>query len=174
VFRRNAAAEFLLLELIVDFNCSELTSAQISEVELAAKEITEVRQIVSISLSTRWRRPGRRQDIYKSDAFQKLARLFDARGTDLVHDGGAGISRAMIGKIFEPFFSTKENKGTGLGLWVIRNLISKYRGNITVHSTSRPSRCTSFSVFLPAEIGLGRVPPNGLNSATKRNTSVAP
>ena len=65
-------------------------------------------------------------------------------------DTGVGIDRAMLGRIFEPFFTTKPETGTGLGLWVVAQLIERQRGSVRVWS----SRCagasgTAFSVFLP-------------------------
>ena len=71
-----------------------------------------------------------------------------------VHDNGAGIPPAARSQIFEPFFSTKSDKGTGLGLWVIRSIIEKYRGSIHMHSSTGEHGGTSFSVFLPAIAGL--------------------
>lgn len=71
-----------------------------------------------------------------------------------VHDNGSGIPPAARAQIFEPFFSTKSDKGTGLGLWVIRSIIEKYRGSIHMRSTTGERGGTSFSVFLPASVGL--------------------
>ena len=71
-----------------------------------------------------------------------------------VHDNGSGIPAEARAQIFEPFFSTKSDKGTGLGLWVIRSIIEKYRGSIHMHSSVGECRGTSFSVFLPTTSGL--------------------
>ena len=136
------------LQALVCFECAGVVNGH----------FTEVRQIVSNLIINAMEASDFGGKIFVKVAPSRNWHDLSKRGVRIyVHDSGAGISRATIGKIFEPFFSTKENKGTGLGLWVIRNLISKYRGNITVHSTFRPSRCTSFSVFLPTEIGLERV-----------------
>jgi signal transduction histidine kinase len=48
----------------------------------------------------------------------------------------------------EPFFTTKGEKGTGLGLWVSRSLVEKHGGRLYVRST--PGVGTAFSIFLPA------------------------
>lgn len=66
-----------------------------------------------------------------------------------VADNGAGIQPQHMKQIFEPFFSTKENTGTGLGLWVTRQLVKKHDGKIRVRS--RLGVGTVFHVFLPIE-----------------------
>lgn len=71
-----------------------------------------------------------------------------------IHDNGTGIPVSVRAQIFEPFFSTKSDKGTGLGLWVIRNIIEKYRGSIHMRSSVGQCGGTSFSVFLPTTSGL--------------------
>jgi signal transduction histidine kinase len=58
----------------------------------------------------------------------------DSRAILLVEDNGIGIPEANLQRIFEPFFSTKEEVGTGIGLWVTRELIERNSGNITVES----------------------------------------
>ena len=63
-----------------------------------------------------------------------------------VVDNGAGIPHDVVGKIFEPLFSTK-NKGTGLGLAIVSNMIKKHGGTITVDSAV--GRGTEFHIVLP-------------------------
>jgi signal transduction histidine kinase len=54
--------------------------------------------------------------------------------------------------VFEPFFTTKQATGTGLGLWVARQIAARHGGSITVRSQATPSRhYTVVSVFLPLE-----------------------
>lgn len=68
-----------------------------------------------------------------------------------VFDTGVGISREHSKKIFEPFFSTKETKGTGLGLWISKGIIQKYQGTIRFRSVRfRNGNVTCFSIFIPA------------------------
>jgi signal transduction histidine kinase len=67
-----------------------------------------------------------------------------------IADSGHGMSRQVQARLFEPFFSTKPSTGTGLGLWVSRQIIEKHRGSIRVRSSTGAARHGSaFSVFLP-------------------------
>ncbi len=68
----------------------------------------------------------------------------------LVRDKGTGISRENLDRIFEPFFSTKGQRGTGIGLWVARQLLEKRGGSIHLQSsTDFPGNGTTVSVFIP-------------------------
>jgi two-component system, cell cycle sensor histidine kinase and response regulator CckA len=65
-----------------------------------------------------------------------------------VIDNGAGIPPAIIGRIFEPFFSTKEvGKGTGLGLSTVYGIIKQTGGFVYVDSVEHEG--TTFRIFLP-------------------------
>ena len=69
-----------------------------------------------------------------------------------VSDNGKGVDTAARKQIFEPFFTTKGSVGTGLGLWVSKQIIEKHGGSIHVRSnTTGRRRGTTFSVVLPAE-----------------------
>ena len=69
----------------------------------------------------------------------------------VVADSGCGIRPENLKSIFEPFFTTKKDTGTGLGLWVSRELIEKHGGLLSVRSRVAGRRSgTVFSVFLPA------------------------
>lgn len=66
-------------------------------------------------------------------------------------DTGSGVKAQDARKLFEPFFSTKSTKGTGLGLWISRGIIQKYDGRISFKSLRNSNGCaTCFRVFLPA------------------------
>jgi signal transduction histidine kinase len=68
-----------------------------------------------------------------------------------VADNGRGIDAATLPRIFEPLFTTKEATGSGLGLWVSKQIIEKHGGSIRVRSSSvKPGSGTVFSIFLPA------------------------
>ncbi len=67
-----------------------------------------------------------------------------------IADTGSGIARPDRARIYQPFFTTKGEKGTGLGLWVSAGIIDRIGGSIRVWSTRRAGRSgTCFSVFLP-------------------------
>ncbi len=68
-----------------------------------------------------------------------------------VADNGVGIPEKDLGKIFEPFFSTKENKGTGLGLAVVWGIVSEHGGVVKVRSTVGEG--TTFTIHLPLGSG---------------------
>jgi len=74
-----------------------------------------------------------------------------ARGIRVsVLDSGCGIPHEACTHLFEPFFSTKEEKGTGLGLWVAFDLLTKQGASVQVRSRTTPGRSgTCFSVFFP-------------------------
>jgi ligand-binding sensor domain-containing protein/signal transduction histidine kinase len=67
--------------------------------------------------------------------------------TITIEDNGVGIPQENLPKIFEPFFSTKPASGTGLGLGMVRNMVSLYSGSIDV--TSEVSKGTRFTITLP-------------------------
>lgn len=66
-----------------------------------------------------------------------------------VEDNGSGMSDEVRANLFESFFSTKQGKGTGLGLLVTRKLIEEHKGEINV--TSQQGKGTTFTIWLPYE-----------------------
>jgi polar amino acid transport system substrate-binding protein len=69
-----------------------------------------------------------------------------------VSDTGSGIPEEIRANIFNPFFSTKENRnGGGLGLYIVYNEISKLNGKITVESEIGSG--TTFTILLPVKRG---------------------
>jgi PAS domain S-box-containing protein len=56
----------------------------------------------------------------------------------IVEDNGGGIDQVHLPRIFEAFFSTKEEVGTGIGLWVTKELVEKNGGQIFAQSSSQP------------------------------------
>ena len=70
-----------------------------------------------------------------------------------VVDTGTGIKPEDARRLFEPFFSTKAAKGTGLGLWISKGIVEKYEGAIRFRSLrTRQRNATCFSVFIPGTI----------------------
>ena len=66
-----------------------------------------------------------------------------------VADTGCGIPKEDLAKIFEPFFSTKGQKGTGLGLAVIWGIIDNHNGSINVES--EVGKGTAFIIRIPVK-----------------------
>ena len=67
-----------------------------------------------------------------------------------VVDTGSGIKPEDAKHLFEPFFSTKAEKGTGLGLWISRGIIQKYEGSIRFRSLRTGNEnATCFKVHIP-------------------------
>jgi signal transduction histidine kinase len=82
-----------------------------------------------------------------------------------VRDEGGGIPREDLHRIFEPFFTTKSpDQGTGLGLFVSRNMVEKLGGKIEVES--QLGRGSIFRVKLPPrpELPRGKFPNEGESS----------
>jgi PAS domain S-box-containing protein len=72
-----------------------------------------------------------------------------AGATVIIADNGAGISESVRPHLFQPFFTTKGEYGTGLGLWVSRGIVNKHGGSIDLDSsTDNGSHGTIVSVFL--------------------------
>ena len=69
-----------------------------------------------------------------------------------VADTGCGMSAQVQEQIFDAFFTTKGIGGTGLGLWICREIIARHQGSIRLRSSQQPGRQgTVFTVFLPFE-----------------------
>jgi signal transduction histidine kinase len=72
-----------------------------------------------------------------------------------VADCGHGMGAATMKQIFDPFFTTKGSVGTGLGLWVCKQLVDKNGGSIRVRSNMDGERGgTTFSVVLPKDAAM--------------------
>lgn len=67
-----------------------------------------------------------------------------------IQDQGAGVAPAIQAQLFEPFFSTKGEAGTGLGLWVSKGIVLRHEGTIDLRSScALENQGTTVSVFLP-------------------------
>jgi two-component system, NtrC family, sensor kinase len=64
-----------------------------------------------------------------------------------IEDDGIGIPDDVLAHLFEPFVTTKENHGVGLGLAISRRVVERHRGTIDV--ASEPGRGTRFTITLP-------------------------
>ncbi|HUQ49700.1 MAG TPA: ATP-binding protein [Terriglobales bacterium] len=65
----------------------------------------------------------------------------------LIADTGSGIPQEMVDSIFEPFVTTKGEKGTGLGLWIVKGIIGNHGGKLSVRS--KVGNGTVFKIELP-------------------------
>ena len=78
--------------------------------------------------------------------------VMDDSGTEktvlTIIDTGKGISDLVIDKIYEPFFTTREN-GTGLGLSIVRQLVNAHEGGITIKSNEHTGTTTGIWLPLP-------------------------
>jgi signal transduction histidine kinase len=73
-----------------------------------------------------------------------------------VADTGCGIDRQTLQRIFEAFFTTKDIGGTGLGLWISKDIVNRHHGELRVRSSQRPSHCgTVFALLLPFDAHSG-------------------
>ncbi|RMH70687.1 MAG: sensor histidine kinase, partial [Gemmatimonadetes bacterium] len=68
-----------------------------------------------------------------------------------LQDNGKGMSREVLNHIFDPFYTTKGNKGTGLGMYVSYNIITTHGGTIFVDSLEKKG--TTVTILLPLEGG---------------------
>jgi signal transduction histidine kinase len=69
-----------------------------------------------------------------------------------ITDRGVGIPPENIGRVFDAFFTTKDLKGSGIGLWLSSTIVHEHGGSLRVRSTARTSRSgTCLSVLLPCD-----------------------
>jgi signal transduction histidine kinase len=68
-------------------------------------------------------------------------------------DTGEGIAPEIMQHLFEPFQTTKELAGTGLGLWVSKGIVEKHNGTIRTRSRRGQAHGTVFTVWLPLDGG---------------------
>ena len=90
------------------------------------------------------------------DAMDKGGLLRITAGSDndvvkvTITDTGPGIPPEELGKIFDQFYTTKGEHGTGVGLWVAKGIVERFGGSILVSSCVEPSQSGScFTVTLP-------------------------
>jgi signal transduction histidine kinase len=90
----------------------------------------------------------------KGGTIRVRARTIAKRGSCFVRvsiaDQGAGIPEGFRNNIFTPFFTTKKDVGTGLGLWVTRSMVEKHGGRISFRS--KDGHGTVFTVDFPTTL----------------------
>lgn len=75
-----------------------------------------------------------------------------------IEDSGCGIPEDNLGRIFEPYFSTKEG-GSGLGLVIVERIVGEHKGEILV--SSHPGKGTAITVRIPVPPKYGKLLPGG-------------
>jgi PAS domain S-box-containing protein len=82
-----------------------------------------------------------------------IAKAADGGVMFVIQDSGSGVTVANRQRIFDAFFTTKSDVGTGLGLWVVKDLLNKFGGTIEVESnTEPPDQGTRFTLFIPSVV----------------------
>jgi PAS domain S-box-containing protein len=72
-----------------------------------------------------------------------------------IADTGPGIAPGTLARIFEAFYTTKGDAGTGLGLWISKEILERHRGYLHVRSSQRAGQTgTVFTIFLPFEAAI--------------------
>jgi signal transduction histidine kinase len=113
----------------------------------------EIRQVVSNLLANAIEAVSERGTI---SVGTQPAESDGARAIEIVvADDGHGIAHEHLDHIFEPFFTTKSGTGTGLGLWVAKEIVERHQGRIAVHPTDSRNgeRGAAFTVTLPSGPG---------------------
>jgi PAS domain S-box-containing protein len=67
----------------------------------------------------------------------------------VIEDEGPGIPPEHLEHLFEPFFTTKKNVGTGLGLWLTKEIVDRYGGSIEVRTRVNGAAGAAFCITLP-------------------------
>jgi two-component system cell cycle sensor histidine kinase/response regulator CckA len=130
-------------------------------------DISQLEQvIVNLAVNARDAMPeGGKLSVRTTNVTAKESERFHAKGMPAADyvlveaaDTGTGIPAAIIDKIFEPFFSTKEiGKGTGLGLSTVYGIVKQTGGFIYVDSVERKG--TTFRIFLPRHVAAAHEAP---------------
>ena len=99
--------------------------------------------------------PGDRAEVPAQVVF-RVRDLKDMVQFDVI-DNGIGMDSQTRDKIFTLFFSTKANRGTGLGLFIANKIVCQHGGSI--HVDSRPGRGSRFSIRIPRKLSRGKTTP---------------
>ena len=128
--------------------------ANLWTVEVDPKQVEQVLLNLCINASQAMPEGGdiyiQTKNVFLSDAYVKgFGRVAGKYVNVIVRDTGTGMDEAILERIFDPFFSTKEmRRGAGLGLAAAYGIINNHGGIIDVHS--QKGKGTAFSIYLPA------------------------
>ena len=145
-----------LLNEVIDVYQARLLNSHVAVERRCSPDLTircfdgEIRQVLSNLI-------GNAIDAMHPDGGRLVLHCHRASGRDgrpgvaiAVADTGTGMPRAVARKIFEAFYTTKGNNGTGLGLWISRDIVSRHHGTLSVRSSQREGKSgTVFRLFLP-------------------------
>ncbi len=145
-----------LVDAVLNLYQGRLMNSRI-EVEAAYRTETriecfenDIRQVLNnlIANAIDAMRTGGRLVVRAHDA---LHPVFGTRGVRIaVADSGSGMTRETRQRLFEPFYTTKDLNGTGLGLWISQEIVVRHRGELRVRSSQDElGHGTVFTLFLP-------------------------
>jgi two-component system, NtrC family, sensor kinase len=85
-----------------------------------------------------------------------IERIAQAEVAVRIRDTGCGIPDEHLEAIFQAFFTTKADKGMGIGLWVVKSIVERLGGRIAVESSRTGKTGMCFTIFLPTTLGGSR------------------
>jgi signal transduction histidine kinase len=119
--------------------CADKQRIQQAFINLIKNAVDAIHDKGTVSIKARKRNPDDGKK-YADKAFIDIE----------ISDTGEGISPDLLDRIFDPFFTTKDaGKGSGLGLFIVHDIIEEHRGNISVKSTI--GKGTTFLIQIPEE-----------------------
>jgi signal transduction histidine kinase len=131
------ATDIIQILLNLAINALQATMDQHS-VEIRGKLIAQPVDLSAVQ-------DGPNDHVINREGFKNIGPLLELS----VRDDGPGIPPEVIGKIFQPYFTTKpEGKGTGLGLSIVHRLLKEAKGCMHLHS--KVGEGTTFRLYLPA------------------------
>ena len=127
----------------------------IKDCELVMADYTQMHQVAMNLFTNAYHAMEKKGGKLKVTLKEVDLRVDDLKGMSpgthvcfIVSDTGIGMDQSTIDRIFDPYFTTKEEgKGTGLGLAVVHGIIKSHGGHISVYS--EPDKGAKFHVYLP-------------------------
>lgn len=84
-----------------------------------------------------------------------------------IGDTGPGMPPDVVERVFEAFFTTKGIGGTGLGMWISREIVGRHQGQLSLRSSQRKDHTgTVFTLFLPFDAVIAASPVPGAHQST--------
>ncbi|HEY9101724.1 sensor histidine kinase [Chitinimonas sp.] len=127
----------LLDEILVLYETAPIEREQLGEAPLLVMaDITQLRQVVHNLLKNA-------QEAVSSDMFGRIKLRTEKRQKTVrlsVEDNGSGFDEAILQRVFEPYATTKQ-KGTGLGLAVVKKIIDEHHGQIVAFNVEPHGAC---------------------------------